>query len=342
MLLGNYRGRTDIQTNGDIFKCIRDNNGIYYELNYFMHLLSKGSIQPIEMLFVPDKKILHLTQAFSDMVRKPSQREVFITKAVYNTFRNYVEAEMNKWKKITLSLKRKEEFKTILDFCKVYKKTELLNHAVSSTYYEFVEKENETMFHYNHNGYGVTQIDENAYNLYYDYSGQMGGPQMCTGMLKEGSDEEFEVATPSTTTPYRGLLIVDRKGWKQYKATKDKISTIVSDLQEKDIPYYGKSLAHTWRILEEAIQLFNEGHIQYPLSQTILEQFGYVNKTVIPMLSIVSYTARKLKLLEQLCSEKTTLTERVDPTYVEDLIYNMRQTHWILSRDSRQPSGPVY
>lgn len=119
---GIYKLSNEVLLGMEYEKQINDekNDIVYYELGRFVELLCNNNPNMLEMLFVPDDKILIDSDIYC-YFRSEEVRRLFLTKKCFHSFSNYAMGQVRKSrglnKKITKEFSK--EKKSLIDFCHV-------------------------------------------------------------------------------------------------------------------------------------------------------------------------------------------------------------------------------
>lgn len=214
------------------------NDEAYYELRKFIELCAKNNPNILEMLNIPDERILYKHPLFDEI-----KKEIFLSKLCKNTFANYAFTQIKKArglnKKIVNPVDKKR--KSVEDFCIIRDGKK----SVSLT--DFLEINNlKSEF------CGLAKVThiKDCFNLFYSET------ENYNGISRENANEVCLSSIPKKEEPI-ALLYFNKDGYSMYcKKYKEYWSWVAKRNDERyksntshNKNYDAKNMMHTFRLL---------------------------------------------------------------------------------------------
>jgi len=229
------------------------NDIVFYEVGRFLELLSKNNPNILELLETPKDKVL-----FKHPIMDKIKTEDFLSKKCKDTFGGYAFTQVRKArglnKKIVNPLAK--EKKLVIDFCYI------LSNQGSCPLKQWLLEQGK-----NQDNIGLVNVPhfKDTYGLYYDNSGQL---EYNGVMKKESATTVLLSSIPKDEKPITHLQF-NQDGYikycKDYKEYWDWVDKRNESRYENNIQhgknYDSKNMMHTFRLLDMAEEILNEGKI---------------------------------------------------------------------------------
>lgn len=294
------------------------NDTIFYELNRFSDLLLNNNPNILEILYVPDDKILYKSSLFNNILK---HRDDFLTKKCKDTFGGYSISQIKKARGLNKKIINPvdKERKSPIDFC-------YLTFNNGSINLRSWLKSRPNLNEQNQSNYGLQNINnmKNVYNLYYREDGIYAGI-----INKDESSNTIRLSSiPKGETPV-GVLYFNLEGYSMYcrsykeywewveKRNKQRYNDNINNAHNYD----GKNLSHCVRLLDSAIHIGKYGTIQIePSNKEFLFSIRYGQLSYEDIMKIVE--DKKIEMDEVF--ESSNLPEENDIDEINDFILEIR------------------
>lgn len=289
------------------------NDIVFYEIGRFLELLAKNNPNILELLETPKDKVL-----YKHPIMDRIQATDFLTKKCKDTFAGYAFTQVRKARGLNKKIVNpvSKEKKTILDFCYILRK------QGSMKLKEWLEKEGK-----NQQQIGLVNIAhfKDTYGLYYDEEERFGYKGI---MKKEMATTVLLSSIPKGEVPLTHLQF-NQDGYikycKDYKEYWDWVSKRNESRYENNVKhgknYDSKNMMHTFRLLDMAIEILNEGriHVVRKNRDELLE----IRAGGWQYDDLIQLADEKMKTVEA-AYLNSELAEDVDLDYIEQLLIEMR------------------
>lgn len=294
------------------------NDIMYYELNRFMTLLLQNNPNIIEILFVPEDKIIYMDEKIMPLYE---HRHRFLSKKIKHTFGGYAVSQIKKARGLNKKIVQKisEEKKTPLDFCYIFEKDD----GYMMTARQWLKKHNCKQENI---GLAAMPNGEQLYKVYYDCVGDIHGG--FRGIVGDNSDDIRHSEIPKGF-PLAGFLYYNKDGYithcKEYKEywdwVKKRNPARYAANMKHGKGYDGKNLMHCIRMLEMAIEIAQTGNVNLvrPNRDFLLS----IRNGEIEYEDILDLVEKRKAEME-MAFEKTNLPEEVDINFAHDILIKIR------------------
>ncbi|MFW6243414.1 MAG: DNA polymerase beta superfamily protein [bacterium] len=294
------------------------NDKVYYELNRYAELLYKNNPNILELLYVPDDKIIKKSKIFDGFIKN---RDNFLTKQCKHTFGGYSISQIKKAKGLNKKIVNPvdKERKTPIDFCYLAHNNGSINLRKWLNKQKDVKKRDQKY-------YGLQNINnmKNVYNLYFEESG------IYKGITNEDeSSNEIRLSSiPKGKTPV-GVLYFNLEGYstycKKYKEywewVENRNEQRYNDNVNNSHNYDSKNLMHCVRLLDSAIHIGKYGTLKIePDNKDFLFSIRYGQ---LPYEDIMKIVEDKKQEMDEVF-DSTDLPDEVDKNLLNDLILEIR------------------
>lgn len=304
------------------------NDIIYYELNRFLRLLIQNNPNILEELFVPEDKILFMSDKIKPLYDK---REMFLTTKCKSTFGGYSISQIKKArglnKKIVNPMDKNR--KDPLDFCYIFDK----NDGYTMLARQWLKKHKKKQ---EYCGLSELPNGEQLYKLYYDYFAEQRNdnprylvePYGFRGIIEPDSCELRHSEIPKNYL-LEAFLYYNLNGYsvycKEYREYWDWVNKRnpirYNDNTKHGKGYDGKNLMHCLRMLDMAIEVAEGRGIN--LVRPNREWLLSVRRGEVEYEKIISLIEKKKEQMD-LAFEKSNLPSHVPLKFVNELILEMR------------------
>ena len=293
------------------------NDTTFYEVKRFLQLVQSSNPNILELLFVPDDKIIHKDPIF-DIILK--HKEAFITKQIRNSLGGYAIAQIKKArgqnKKIVNPVDKIR--KSLLDFCYI------LTPVGTVPIKEWLEIQR--LGATNQSSYGVSSVG-NAHNTFYIYHND--NKHDFRGILGKDANELRMSSIPKECLINYNIMYCNAEGYSSYcKEYKEYWEWVEKRNPERyksnekhGKGYDGKNLMHCFRLLEMGIEVLDTGvlNVRRPNREWLLKvragEFDYDR--------LVDKAEEKLQLLDKAVTN-SALPETVDNKLLNDILMEIR------------------
>lgn len=317
-------------------KCEQINNPtndiVYYELNRFIHLLSQNNPNILEELFVPEDKILFM----SDKMRPLYENRIkFLTTKCKMTFGGYSISQIKKARGLNKKIVNPidKERKTPLDFCYIFEKED----GYTMLALQWLKKHN-----IKQEWCGLAELPngEQIYKVYVDRLAEVksDNPRYANietnnfrGIVEPDSNELRHSEIPKGHQ-LEAFLYYNLNGYSQYcKEYKEYWEWVgkrnpvrYNDNAKHGKGYDGKNLMHCLRMLDMAIEVAQGKGVN--LVRPNREWLLSVRRGEADYDTIISLIEEKKVQMDE-AFEKSTLPSHVDDKFVYNLILEMRKNN---------------
>lgn len=292
---------------------------VYYELKRFIELAVKANPTILEMLYLPEDKIIFQSEAWLELKK---HRHIFLTKKCAQTYAGYAVSQLRKAKGLNKMInweKQKVERKTPLDFCYVYEreKTQKLSDR-------FIEWELACS--------GVTkcQNGKGMYCLYTDPDNIFD----FRGLIKADSNALRLTSIPKAwfdeydpSDEYSFIFHYDQDAYqshcKDYWQYQEWLKTRNTDryVQTSDGIIDGKNMMHCVRLIETAIDIAKHGEVR--VHRKNADELLKIRNGEHDLNKLIEISEKMLEEVDYMFN-KSDLPEEVDLKLVEQLILDIR------------------
>lgn len=299
----------------------------YYEVRRFLQLLQSGNPTVLELLYMPDRCIVHKHPAFDLII---AQRHRFLTQKCRHSFGGYAVQQIQKARGLNKKMnweKARVQRKTPLDFVYAYEsgKTMPLTQwlAQRGLHQQWC---------------GLTRLDHfrDGYALYYDeaaHEAEAGGRQpQPLGFKGVVLDDSNDIRLSDTPLGMQPLTIVSFnkdgysvhcKEYRQYqewleKRNENRYVDVTDHQQQID----GKNLMHCRRLLDVALEIAREQtiRVERPNADYLLS----IRRGAVSLEAIIDQAEADLLRLDQAFAH-SGLPEEVDKNFLEELLLAIRR-----------------
>jgi len=290
------------------------NDIVYYELNRFVHLLEQNNPNILEELFVPEDKILFMSDKMKPLYEN---RDRFLTTKCRNTFGGYSISQIKKArglnKKIVNPIDR--ERKTPLDFCYIFEKKD----GYTMLARQWFNKHNKKQEHC-----GLAELP-NGEQIYKLYCGDF------RGIIEPDSNELRHSEIPKGHQ-LEAFLYYNLNGYstyckeyREYWEWVEKRNPIrYSDNAKHGKGYDGKNLMHCLRMLDMAIEVAQGRGVN--LVRPDREWLLSVRRGEASYDEIIKLIEEKREQMDG-AFEVSTLPSHVDEKFIFTLLNEMRKNN---------------
>lgn len=297
----------------------------YYEIRRFIELLSTNNPNILELLNLPEDKILYKHPIFDELIEN---RDKFISKSCKGSFAGYAIAQIKKARGLNKKIVNPvdKERKSPLDFCYVLGGNRTKTGTLALT--EWLK--------------GRDMVQENCglinapnardvYAVYYHYENKHN----YKGVVKE-KDGEFvsnELRLSSIPKGNEPICFIsyNKDGYtkycKDYKEYWDWVAnrntSRYNDTAEHGKGYDGKNMAHCHRLLDMAIEIAQGEGVK--VRRENAEQLLSIRRGEYEYDLLVSEAESKIKLVDDLF-DRSELPEKIDSEFMHDLAVDIRKT----------------
>lgn len=287
----------------------------YFEFRKYLRLLSSGSPQAIESLFIPKEFILHKNEIFDELVK---ERDNFITQNCKFSF-GYSAIHIIQESEFLKSLNLVKDY---LDFFKTLPDNRLPNSLPFREYNMIANATGDKIEPENVRLVAVPGMD-NIYSVYYSYRlhyniiNKVPSNVKVTGMSPNDQGNLTtcsldDIAANKTDYPFTMRLNVffDKKGYLDYQKLIERRSKAI----EEGIK--NKKLAHAYRLMNFGINLASRKEINFDsiLMRDILE-----NKVKPDNLAVIFNNCK-----ERLDQAYSNITHTIDKEWLKSLEVTLR------------------
>lgn len=306
------------------------NDIVYYELNRFINLLAQNNPNILEELFVPQDKILFMSDKITPLY---DNRMKFLTKKCRMTFGGYSISQIKKArglnKKIVNPIDQKK--KTPLDFCYIFDKADGYM-MLANQWLKKHDKKQEFC--------GLSELPngEQIYKLYYDYLAEVknDNPRYADiethnfrGIVNEGSNDIRHSEIPKGHL-LEAFLYYNLNGYstycKEYKEYWDWVGkrnpVRYNDNVKHGKGYDGKNLMHCLRMLDMAIEVAQGKGVN--LLRPNREWLLSVRRGEANYDDIIKLIEEKKQIMDE-AFDKSDLPNEVDKQFIHNLILEIRK-----------------
>jgi hypothetical protein len=284
------------------------------EVGRFLELLVKGSPIQIETIFTPRKYFLEYDPSIEILLEN---KQKFITKHLKHSYVGFAQKQLTKAQNITSRLDWEQNEvprKTVLDFC--YLVTEKGTVRIDKTDLDpnqlLVTKLNNSK-----EGHLVYKVPFKTDGLATDESNNLRVSE--TPLVKESWELLGTLLYNSDAYSSHCKKYKEYQDWlskrnpERYKAIKETGSIV-------DLKFF----YHTVRLLNTCVEIFTEGDIIVDRRGRDVDYLLKIRKGEIRLEELTEYVKDRLGLIEDLHS-KSTLPEKVDMKFIEDLVVTLRR-----------------
>lgn len=317
-------------------KCEQVNNPtndiVYYELNRFVHLLAQNNPNILEELFIPEDKILLMSDKMKLLY---DNREKFLTTKCRMTFGGYSISQIKKARGLNKKIINPvdKEKKTPLDFCYIFEKDD--GYTMLARQWLKKHKKKQEFC-----GLAELPNGEQIYKLYYDHLAEIKSenpkyanidPYGFRGIVADDSHELRHSEIPKTH-PLEAFLYYNLNGYSQYcREYKE-----YWDWVEKRNPvryndnakhwkgYDGKNLMHCLRMLDMAIEVAQGKGVN--LVRPNREWLLSVRRGEADYDEIIGLIESKREEMDR-AFENSTLPSHVNDKFIYSLLIEMRKNN---------------
>lgn len=291
------------------------NDIVYYELNRFVTLLTQNNPNIIEMLYVPEDKILHFNKKIQPLY---DHRDDFLTKKIHLTFGGYAISQIKKARGLNKKIVNPidEVKKTPLDFCYVIEK----DNGYMMTATQWLDRHQ-----LDEGKIGLSELPNGIqmFKVFYDRD-NLG----FKGIVSEKSNEVRHSEIPKNY-PLEAFLYYNKNGYssycKDYKEywewVKHRNPHRYNDNIKNRHNYDGKNMMHCLRMLDMAIEI-GEGkgvNLVRPNRDWLLSvRYGQVEYDEI--LHLIEEKRKRMDIV----FKDSDLPREVDRNMVSDILLKIR------------------
>lgn len=333
----------------------------YYEVRRWLELLTQSNPNCLESLFVPKDKIIGEVNPLIQIVL--DNRDKFLTKQCFKSFYGYAIEQIKRARGLNKKIvKPVYERKTILDFCYTFKNqgsTSLVNwlkkyglkqeycglvnvpnmRDVYGLYYDWgahkqflIENESspEQRLALVKTGNELGAFPDNNQNNWVKWI-EISEPIHYAGIMKEGDNESTEVRLSSVEKDVKPLIFItfnkdgysahcrDYREYKQWEKDRNPVR-YESNLNKN---YDSKNICHTVRLIHMALEIakgegFNVVRTWDRDFLLDIRNHKYEYDYIIEYLD-------KIKIQMEEAMKTSTLPEKVDDVFVNDLLIEIRK-----------------
>lgn len=301
----------------------KTNDTVYYEVRRFLQLLSSNNPNILELLNLPEDKILYKDELF-DIILQVKHK--FISKAAKNSFAGYAIAQIKKARGLNKKIVNpmSKEKKSPLDFCYI------IDDNGSTTFNSYLES---TMTR--QSSYGLVNIP-NARDIYALYYAGAENPNNYSGIVKEVdgkivSNDIRLSSVPKGETPI-SYLSYNKDGYirycKDYKEYWDWIEkrndSRYNEISEHGKNYDGKNMMHCYRLLSMSLEIVEGKGIN--VARPDREHLLSIRRGEYDYDMLVNDAEKLIKEIDE--KYKTcNLPDKIDINFVNDLLLELRWSH---------------
>lgn len=308
------------------------NDIVYYELNRFINLLAQNNPNILEELFVPQDKILLMSDKIKPLY---DNRMRFLTKKCKFTFGGYSISQIKKARGLNKKIVNPidKERKTPLDFCYIFDKED----GYTMLAQQWLKKHNKKQ---EFCGLAELPNGEQIYKLYYDNLAEVknDNPRYANidtynfrGIVEPNSNELRHSEIPKKHK-LEAFLYYNLNGYSTYCREYNEYWDWVNkrnpvrynDNVKHGKGYDGKNLMHCLRMLDMAIEVARgEGvNLVRPNREWLLSvRRGEANYD-----EIIKLIEKKKTIMDD-AFEKSTLPDRVDEGFIHEIILEIRKNN---------------
>lgn len=225
---------------------------VFYELGRFIELLSVNNPNILELLSTPKESVIHKNSILDQLIP-----ELFLSKLCQKTFGNYALSQIKK----AQGLKKKifnpvdKVRKSVLDFC-------FVNYKSGSIPLEKFLK----IKGFNQSNCGLVNVANmpSIYGLYHNED------QEYRGIINKSEANDVALSSIPKEEKQIGLVYFNKDGYskycKEYKSYWDWVKNRNESRYQGTLnhgkSYDAKNMMHTFRLLEMAIEIANEGLVR--------------------------------------------------------------------------------
>jgi len=293
------------------------NDTVFYEIQRFLELAMSANPNVLELLYLPDDKILQYTDIYLIL---RDHRAMFLTKAIKNSIGGYAIGQIKKArgknKKIVNPIDKKR--KDLLDF------TYVLTPLGTVPIKDWLKRQRLTQN--SQASYGASNIP-NAHNMYYIYHNH--GKYEFKGLIGEDSNELRLSSIPKEViADYTPIYCNTEaystycKDYKEYWEWVEKRNPArYESVKKHGKGYDGKNLMHCFRLLEMGIEAAKTGELQVerPNKEWLLKvrtgEFEYDE--------LLALAETKLKEFED-AVDASSLPDKIDAAEIDKILLQLR------------------
>lgn len=294
----------------------------YYEIRRFIELLSTNNPNILELLNLPEDKILYKHPIFDELIKN---RDKFITKACKNSFAGYAIAQIKKARGLNKKIVNPvdKEKKSPLDFAYV-----LGGNKTNNGSYPLTKWLADRGLNQSDCGLTIIPNARDVYALYHSVGNKY------KGIVKE-VDGEFvsnELRLSSIPKGENPICFISYnkdgytkycKDYKEYWSwVKNRNESRYNDNAKHGKGYDGKNLGHCHRLLDMAIEIAKGEGIN--VRRQNADKLLLIRKGEYDYDELVAEAEEKIKLVDELF-EKSSLPESVDKEFINNLLVDIRR-----------------
>jgi hypothetical protein len=291
-------------------------DNVLYEIGEYLRLLIKSNPTMVESLFVPNGLIIGEV----DKMFKPvlANKEQFLSKKLFNSLFGYATQQIHKARGLGKKMMNPiTERKGILDFCYV------LGNGGSYPLKDLLEKYNMDQCRC---GLVNIQNARGIYALYYDVEGSLG----YSGCVNEDeTSTQLRLSSiPKGEEPLCYIsynedgFVCHCKEYREYNEWKENRNPIRYE-SNLDKNYDAKNMMHCVRLLHMGIEIAKGEGFNVRRTKDRAFLLGIRNHKM-EYDELLSYVDEKKKEFDE-AIKTSTLREEVDPTFVNDLLIEIRK-----------------
>lgn len=289
------------------------NDIVFYEVGRFLELLSKNNPNILELLETPKDKVL-----FKDPIIDRVQTSDFISKKCKDTFGGYAFTQVRKARGLNKKIVNpiSKEKKLVIDFCYI------LNKQGSISLKQWLIEQGKDQ-----ENIGLVNVPhfKDTYGLYYDDSGQVGYNGV---MKKETATTVLLSSIPKGENPITYLQF-NQDGYikycKDYKEYWDWVDKRNESRYENNVKhgknYDSKNMMHTFRLLDMAEEILNEGKVYVRRSNR--EELLKIRNGEWQYDELIEMANKKMEIVEK-AYKNSKLQEEPNTEKIESLLIGIR------------------
>ncbi len=295
------------------------NDIVFYELKRFIELLYKNNPNLLEMLEVPEDKIIYCHPLFQSI-----KTALFLSKKCRDSFAGYAMTQIRKAHGLNKKIRNPVDLKmkSILEFCYV------VDHQGSAALTPWLKKKGMQQ-----EQCGLAKIPKmkDLYGLYYDKNREMGLKGI---MRKESANDVLMSSIPKGLEPLTHLSF-NKDGYtkyrKDYKDYWDWVKKRNEARYENTIAhaknYDAKNMMHTFRLLDMAVEILSTGKVivKRPNREALLA----IRRGEFEYNELIAMANQKLKAIDTAFAS-SQLPDQPNFAQINQLLFEIRKAWYAL------------
>ncbi len=291
----------------------KSNDTVYYELGRFLGLLAKNNPNILELLSTPKDKVLYKHPLIERI--KP---ELFLSKRCKDTFGGYAFTQVKKARGLNKKIVNPvdKERKTILEFCYV------LHQQGSIPLLKWLELND-----FRQKNIGLVNVPhaKGIFGMYYDSDGNLD----YKGIMRKTTANEVLLSSIPKQEAIVGYLAFNQDGYTKYckdyhdywQWVEKRNESRYQNNLEHGKNYDSKNLMHTFRLLDMAVEILEQGKIivQRPNREELLA----IRRGEWKYDKLIEKAEQKMQVVEAAYAT-STLQEKPDLEAIQQLLVELR------------------